>query len=73
MLKPLGVSRRHLGETVRRAPRKRTGYDRDRDRAILDRIREVVRERSSYGYRRVTARLNRQGFEVVNHKRAFTD
>ena len=67
----LAVSRSHLSESARAAPRERAGYDRNGDLAMVARIREVVRERPSYGYRRVTARLNREGADVVNHKRVY--
>ena len=67
----LGVSRPHLSATSRGAPRQRAAYKREGDDALLDRIRAIVRERPSYGYRRVTARLNREGERVVNHKRVY--
>ncbi len=68
----LGISRSHLSRSARTAPRERTGYDCDGDDDVLDRIRAVVRERPSYGYRRVTARLNRQEpANRINHKRVY--
>ncbi len=39
--------------------------------ALLGRIRELVGERPSYGYRRVTALLNRELSERVNPKRIY--
>jgi putative transposase len=42
------------------------------DSALLDRIRQVVAERPSYGYRFVTAMLNGTvGAVRVNHKRVY--
>ena len=38
----------------------------------MERIRDLVARRGSYGYRRVTALLNRQGSAPrVNHKRIY--
>lgn len=67
----LGVSRSHLSESARATPQVRGVYRCSEDRAVLDRIREVVRERPSYGYRRITARLNRESSEAINHKRVY--
>lgn len=68
----LGISRSHLSATARGERRARTGYERAGDAAVTDRIREVVRERPTYGYRRVTARLNREKPTApVNHKRVY--
>ncbi len=41
------------------------------DTALLERIRTIVDARGSYGYRRVTALLNRQRVSRVNHKRVY--
>lgn len=68
----LGISRSHLSESLREPtsePLQRRGED---DAVLLRRIRDVVKERPSNGYRRVTARLNQQpGFKRVNHKRVY--
>lgn len=69
----LGVSRPHLSAT--RTPSEPRG-DLDiapslQDSALVERIRTVVDARGSYGYRRVTALLNRQDAPRVNHKRVY--
>jgi putative transposase len=45
--------------------------ERGMNAAILERIRELIGERPSYGYRRVTALLNRELPERVNPKRIY--
>jgi len=68
----LGISRPHLSLSARAERRVRAAYVRADDGAVLARIRDVVRERPTYGYRRVTARLNRQESATrVNHKRVY--
>ncbi len=69
----LRISRPHLVATrdgpmgPPRGSQCRTG-----DAELLARIRKVVRNRATYGYRRVTARLNRQeSHERVNPKRIY--
>ena len=41
------------------------------ENGLLSRIRELVGERPGYGYRRVTALLNRERTERVNPKRIY--
>lgn len=68
----LGVSRPHLSATQDVQPCPRGRYEMAGDEALLARIREVVKHRPTYGYRRVTARLNEQPDEPrVNHKRVY--
>jgi putative transposase len=59
-----------LKEPVVRKPRPRPD-----DERLLPMIREIVAERASYGYRRVTVLLNRrlaaEGHRRVNHKRIY--
>lgn len=68
----LGVSRSHLYATLvkRRAPRISTD-----DETVLEALKAVVNKRTSYGYRRAVAILNRarasNGISKVNHKRAY--
>lgn len=76
----LGVSRSNLAEQVRKhspgsplatvGPRART-----QDMALLVVIRRLTDERPNYGYRRITALLNRQrrkeGLEAINRKRVL--
>lgn len=72
----LGVARSNLVEQLRRAERSRRGpYRRADDEAILADIRAITDAKPTYGYRRVTALLNRQrrsaGQPTLNHKRIF--
>ena len=70
----LGVSRSNLIERPSRAPRRRP-YRKPEDAALLPLIRRLVDERPTYGYRRLTALLNRQlrteGKPTVNGKRVL--
>lgn len=53
-------------------PRERGTYRKRIDAALQRRIEAVVQQRASYGYRRVTARLNTQpDAPRVNHKRVY--
>jgi transposase InsO family protein len=72
----LGVARSNLVEGLRRPERPRRGpYRRAEDEAVLAEIRAITDARPTYGYRRVTALLNRarrsSGEPPVNHKRIF--
>jgi putative transposase len=71
----LGVSRSNLVEQAKREPTKRGSYEKADDAWLLPRIRALVDERASYGYRRITALLNRQLLAEdrprVNHKRIY--
>lgn len=53
----------------------RRAYHKAGDAALVARIRKLVTKRPTYGYRRITALLNRQmraeGLERVNHKRLY--
>lgn len=48
----------------------RTPSPRERDAAVRDRIQQIALEMPSYGYRRITAQLHREGM-TVNHKRVL--
>lgn len=75
----LGVSRSNLVLRVQdgttEVPRRRGLYRKRTDESLLARIRAVTDERGSYGYRRVTALVNRQllseGQPRVNPKRVY--
>lgn len=68
----LGVSRSHLSTTARNPSKKRGGYDCCGDAVLVERIVTIVKLRSTYGYRRVTALLYRQKpSQPVNHKRVY--
>ena len=70
----LGVARSNLVEQLAR-PRPRGRYQRQGDDELLAAIRQLTDARPTYGYRRVTALLNRarraSGAQPVNHKRVF--
>jgi putative transposase len=68
----MGVSRAHQYEKrVSKRPDK-LFYHKAQDEHYLRLIREIVDERATYGYRRVTALLNRKlGDDGVNHKRVY--
>ena len=53
---------------VPRATQRYIATGRERDEALLLRIRELAREHPRYGYRRITALLRREGWPV-NRKR----
>ena len=81
----LGVARSNLVERLKVPARPRVGqfddgrprgrYCKAEDEALLPRIRRLVDERPTYGYRRITALLNRElaidGQPRVNHKRVY--
>ena len=71
----LDVARSNLIEQVRKGRLGRSSYHKTADGELLPLIREIVDARPTYGYRRVTALLNRKlnadGHARVNHKRIF--
>lgn len=72
----LGVARSNLVDQLRHPERRRRGpYRREGDDALLAEIRAVTDERPTYGYRRVTALLNRarrnSGVPAINRKRVL--
>ncbi len=71
----LDVSRSNLVERLAADRRKRGRYVKAADAELTPLIREIVDERPTYGYRRVTAMLNRRlrkaGQGSVNHKRIY--
>lgn len=72
----LSVARSNLVEQLQRPERPRRGpYRRAEDEAVLAEIRAITDARPTYGYRRVTALLNRarrsSGEPPLNHKRIF--
>ena len=70
----LGVSRSNLIEQLSAEPQTKRWRRRD-DEDLLKRIRGIVDERGSYGYRRTTRLVNRQlareALPTVNHKRVY--
>ncbi len=71
----LGVSRSNLHARVKGSAKPRRRYHKAQDAAIVPLITALVAARPAYGYRRITALLNRQlraeGSEPVNHKRVY--
>jgi putative transposase len=71
----LGVARSNLLERMRAPAKPRGSYRRHGDDELLQAIRQLTDVRPTYGYRRITALLNRarraSGAEPVNHKRVF--
>ena len=69
----LGVARFNLVEQIKGTGKGRGGYRRQSDDELLGAIRQLTDARPTYGYRRITALLNRArraaGAEPVNHKR----
>ena len=69
----LGVSRSQLNERLKGARKLRSAYRMSEDAELLAPLRTLVDERPTYGYRRITALLNRErlktGLPRVNHKR----
>ena len=71
----LGVSRSNLIDRLNGTTKPRRRYNKAQDAAVVPSIMAIVAARPTYGYRRVTAILNRQrrsqGAEPVNHKRVY--
>lgn len=71
----LGVARSNLVERMREPARRRGSYHRQGDDELLQAIRQLTDARPTYGYRRITALLNRarraSGAQPINHKRVF--
>jgi putative transposase len=71
----LGVSRSQLTERLKGTAISRSSYRMSEDADLLGPLRSLVDERPTYGYRRITALLNRErlktGLSRVNHKRVY--
>jgi len=71
----LGVSRSNLAERLKGNAKPRRSYHKAQDAALLLRIKALVAKRPTYGYRRITAVLNRElrveDGQPVNHKRVY--
>lgn len=67
----LGVSRSNLYEK----PRGRSAYQKAEDAILIPQIRAICDQRPTYGYRRISALLNRgraeRGEPRINHKRVY--
>lgn len=75
MAKTLGVARSNLIDRLQGRTRRRHGYHKAEDSGLVPQIMALVAARPTYGYRRITAILNRQlrsdGGATVNHKRVY--
>ena len=73
--KTLGVARSNLYDRPKGATKPRRPYHKAQDAALLPLVTALVTARPTYGYRRITAVLNRQfradGLAPVNHKRVY--
>lgn len=71
----LGVSRSALHDRLKGSTKARGSYFKADDATVLPMITALVSVRPTYGYRRITALLNRQlrkdGAAPVNHKRIY--
>jgi len=71
----IGVARSHLHDKVHRAKKPRGPYRKQEDDTLVQLVRRLVDERPTYGYRRITALVNRElaraDEPAVNHKRVF--
>jgi transposase InsO family protein len=71
----LGVARSNLHDRLNGKTTPRRRYHKAQDAAVLPLITALVTARPTYGYRRITAVLNRQlrnqGLAPVNHKRVY--
>ena len=66
----LDVSRANLHDRLNGSAKPRRGYHKAQDAAVLPRIERLVAKRPTYGYRRITALLRRDGWHV-NEKRVY--
>ena len=64
-----GISRQAIYRN--KTGKARVFYHRQDDAVILPRIREMLATRPSYGYKRITAMLNRQDWPRINRKRVY--
>ena len=74
--KTMGVSRSHQYDKMQKGTQgRRRFYRKPEDERYLSMIRRVIAVRITYGYRRVTAIINREleqtGLPVVNPKRIY--
>ena len=71
----LGVARSNLVDRLSGRTKPRRRYHKAQDAAVLSLITSLVGARPTYGYRRITAIMNRQlrsqGLAPVNHKRVY--
>lgn len=75
LAKVMGVSHSQLTVRLRGAASARCHYAKTADAELLAPLRTVVDERPTYGYRRVTATMNREkiasSLPRLHHKRSY--
>jgi len=62
----LGVSRSQLSQRLKESGKSRSSYRKPEDDDLLVEVRALVDERPTYGYRRITALLNRARRKAVS-------
>lgn len=71
----IGVARSNLVDRLNGRAKPRRRYRKAQDEAILPLVRRLVDARPTYGYRRITALVNRElvagGDPPANHKRIY--
>ena len=71
----IGVSRSNLVRRLSSSAKPRRRYHKAQDGALLTLVRQLIDERPTYGYRRITALVNRnltaKGQPQANHKRIY--
>jgi putative transposase len=67
----LNVSRSNLSEKIKGTKKVRSRYEKSSDRELLEEIKVLIKERPSYGYRRITTLLTRKMCKNVNPKRVY--
>ncbi len=71
----IGVSRSQLYARAQGKSKPRHAYHKADDAVLLPRIKRLVKERPTSGYRRITAHLNKElrlaGLAQLNHKRVY--
>ena len=64
----MGIHSKSIYKKVRKS---RGFYSKAQDDLILEEIKKVIKERPSYGYKRVTAIINKSRSTRINKKRVY--
>lgn len=69
----LGVSRSNLYTQLSKneAPKRRKKFNKKEDGLLVGSIKEVLKERPTYGYRRITIILRKKLGTALNHKKIY--
>jgi helix-turn-helix protein len=66
------VSRSNLSEQITNPKQSRSEvYKKAEDNELVEEIHSIIKERPSYGYRRILALINSRRSKKVNHKRLY--